>query len=227
MKTCSKCKIEKKESCFYVRNKKTGLLRTECIPCLNQIKKERYKENVEHVAAKGKEWRLNNKDKKKETDRKYRQANYPKIKARKQKWYANNKETVTAQRTRYGVENKKRIREVDRARDRERSISDLDYLLRKRLRNRIYYALQDKAASAATIKLIGCNVSFFIEHIQGLFKVGMTWENYGEWHLDHKKPLSWFDLTKQEEREEAFNYKNCQPLWGVENISKGNRYAHV
>lgn len=49
----------------------------------------------------------------------------------------------------------------------------------------------------------------------------MTWENHGEWHIDHIVPL---DLGNNEEEILQLNYyKNLQPLWAKENISKGNK----
>lgn len=47
----------------------------------------------------------------------------------------------------------------------------------------------------------------------------MTWENQGEWHIDHIKPLS-----KSETLEELYkrcHYTNLQPLWSSDNIKKG------
>jgi hypothetical protein len=53
----------------------------------------------------------------------------------------------------------------------------------------------------------------------------MTWENYGRkgWHIDHKKPISCFDLNDQEQLKEACHYTNLQPMWAIENIKKGGR----
>ena len=51
----------------------------------------------------------------------------------------------------------------------------------------------------------------------------MSWDNHGEWHIDHIKPISLFDLTKIEEQQICFHYTNLQPLWAKENISKGGR----
>ena len=52
----------------------------------------------------------------------------------------------------------------------------------------------------------------------------MNWNNYGEWHIDHIKPCSLFNLELEEEQLECFNYKNLQPLWAIDNIKKGNKY---
>jgi hypothetical protein len=52
----------------------------------------------------------------------------------------------------------------------------------------------------------------------------MSWDNYGEWHLDHKTPVSW--ATTEEEIYELNKYTNFQPLWQFDNLSKGNRYSN-
>jgi len=65
-------------------------------------------------------------------------------------------------------------------------------------------------------------------HIEGKFKDGMTWDNWGrgwgcrrEWHLDHIKPLASFDLTDPEQMAVACHYSNLQPLWAKDNLVKG------
>ncbi len=51
----------------------------------------------------------------------------------------------------------------------------------------------------------------------------MTWENYGQWHIDHIIPCSFFDLTNDKQQKMCFNYRNLQPMWSQDNISKNNR----
>ncbi len=53
------------------------------------------------------------------------------------------------------------------------------------------------------------------------FTTGMTWENQGLWHLDHKRPCAAWDLTKPDEQAGCFHYTNYQPLWAKDNLSKG------
>jgi hypothetical protein len=51
----------------------------------------------------------------------------------------------------------------------------------------------------------------------------MSWENHGEWHIDHIKPCASFNLLDDEEQKQYFHYKNLQPLWADVNLSKGSK----
>jgi hypothetical protein len=68
--------------------------------------------------------------------------------------------------------------------------------------------------------LLGCSIEEFKEHIEKKFKKGMTWNNYGEWELDHIKPCCSFDLTDLEQQKLCFHYTNIQPLWKKEHRIK-------
>ena len=72
---------------------------------------------------------------------------------------------------------------------------------------------------------MGITIQELKRYIEKLFKTGMSWENYGHktWHIDHKIPVSKFDLTKPSEQLKAFHYTNLQPLWAVDNIKKSNK----
>lgn len=79
--------------------------------------------------------------------------------------------------------------------------------------------------SSKTFELIGCTFEFLKIYIEEQFKEGMSWENYGKWHIDHKIPTSW--AKTEEELKELCKYTNLQPLWAEDNLSKKNYYAHV
>lgn len=51
----------------------------------------------------------------------------------------------------------------------------------------------------------------------------MTWENYGEWHIDHIKPCASFDLNDPEQQKLCFHYTNLQPMWAKENQKKADK----
>ena len=61
--------------------------------------------------------------------------------------------------------------------------------------------------------------------IENQFKDDMTWENYGVWHVDHKLPITSFDIQEigDEEFMKCWSLDNLQPMWGEENIRKSNK----
>jgi hypothetical protein len=64
-------------------------------------------------------------------------------------------------------------------------------------------------------------------HLEAKFLPGMTWDNRGEWHIDHIRPLCSFDFQTPEcpQFREAWALTNLQPLWAVDNLKKGGRWA--
>jgi len=72
--------------------------------------------------------------------------------------------------------------------------------------------------------LLGCTIKEFKQHIESQFSEGMSWDNHGEWHIDHIKPISSFDLTQEAEQKKAFHYLNVQPLWAIDNMRKGSKW---
>ena len=82
--------------------------------------------------------------------------------------------------------------------------------------------LRRAVKSGSAVKNLGCSVSELLAHLEGKFVPGMTWDNYGKWHIDHIKPLSSFDLTDPEHLNIACHYSNLQPLWAADNIRKND-----
>lgn len=93
------------------------------------------------------------------------------------------------------------------------------------MRGRLRVALNGNKKTASILVLVGCSLFRLKQHIESQFKEGMSWENHGlyGWHIDHIVPCSHFDFTKKEDQYKCFNYKNLQPLWAEENLSKGAR----
>jgi len=73
--------------------------------------------------------------------------------------------------------------------------------------------------------LVDFSLSQLKKHLERKFKPGMTWENYGEWHIDHKIPLAVFNFNSPDDLDfkRAWTLKNLQPLWATENRKKGPR----
>lgn len=76
-----------------------------------------------------------------------------------------------------------------------------------------------KKSRAHTI--LGADWSVVKLHMESLFKEGMTWENHGEWHIDHIIPIS--SGKTEDEVIKLCHYSNLQPLWAEENLLKSNK----
>lgn len=113
------------------------------------------------------------------------------------------------------------------ARTRHRMATDLNYVIRQKLRTRIGMALfrHGTEKSRSTVALLGCSIDELKRHIESLWKPGMTWENWKRhgWHVDHIRPCASFDLTDLDQQRQCFHYTNLQPLWAFDNLSKGPR----
>ncbi len=110
-----------------------------------------------------------------------------------------------------------------RARRKVRMKTDPNYVLKRRLRNRLYYALKKTSWKKNTkfSEYIGCSLDELRKHIEDRFTDGMSWMNQGEWHIDHIIPLD--SAQSEEELYKLCNYTNLQPLWAKDNIRKGNK----
>lgn len=104
-------------------------------------------------------------------------------------------------------------------------MNNLNYRLKELCRGRIRTALKNNTKTDSTEKLVGCTIEELWEHLEYNFKPGMTRENHGSvWQIDHYIPISAFDLTKPFEQLRSFNWRNLQPLFVSENLSKGAKY---
>lgn len=94
------------------------------------------------------------------------------------------------------------------------------------LRKRIWAAIKQGFKSARTLELLDMDLKEFRIYIQGQFRPGMTWENYGPvWHIDHVRPCASFDLTDPEQQKICFRWDNLQPLFKRENLQKHASYS--
>jgi len=112
---------------------------------------------------------------------------------------------------------------VYKAKRRASSYGNPTYRMRLRLRARLYNALQGGAKSGSAVRDLGCSIPELKTRLESKFQPGMSWDNYGEWHIDHIRPLSSFDLTDRAQLLQACHFSNLQPLWAVDNLKKGAR----
>lgn len=108
---------------------------------------------------------------------------------------------------------------------RKQNAQRVEVRLKLRLRQRAREALRGQRKPDSVSRSVGCTFEHLKTHISAQFAPGMSWENYGEWELDHKRPLSSFYLTKLDQFKAANHFTNLQPLWKRDNRSKGAKWG--
>lgn len=138
-------------------------------------------------------------------------------------YYVNNKDRIlTSAKKRKQTPASK---EINRSWQRKMKSGNINFRLASGLRVRLYQAIKSEWKTGSAVNDLGCSIIAFKEYIENKFEPGMTWNNWGTWHLDHIVPLSSFDLTDREQFLKAVSYTNMQPLWKCHNLSKGNRIS--
>lgn len=104
--------------------------------------------------------------------------------------------------------------------------NDPFFKFKNRLRTLIRNAVtkQGYTKKSKSFEILGCEYDTFILYIQSKFQDGMSWENHGEWHLDHIIPIS---SAKDEQEAVRLNqFTNFQPLWAKDNLIKYNNETY-
>jgi hypothetical protein len=159
-------------------------------------------------------------------NKKYYSNNKNDIRLSQKEYYNANKEKIREQQNdyfkEYRIKNKIKINEYSRNRRRNNPL----YKLKNILRTRIYYFLKSKKfiKNKNTEEIIGCSYINFKEYLELLFKDNMSWENHGEWHIDHIIPLD--SAENEEDIIKLCHYSNLQPLWANENLIKSNKITN-
>ncbi len=73
--------------------------------------------------------------------------------------------------------------------------------------------------------LIDYTLTDLMQHLEKQFQSGMSWDNYGKWHVDHKTPISAFNYSNSKDIDfkRCWALENLQPLWARDNIRKSNK----
>lgn len=206
-KTCYKCQTLKPLHEFNKCKNGTFGVHGHCRECQQKIRKSYYDQKQKPT----KYW-LN--DHEKETRRQWANKKYHSD----SKWRETHKRRNNIRRS---GENAKIKARLQRCRWYSIPKNRIACSLRCRLRKAIKLGIKIDT----TETLLGCSFEQAKTHLETQFQPGMTWENYGQWHIDHIIPCSFFDLTDVHQQRICFNYQNLQPMWAKENISKNNKLS--
>jgi len=203
-KNCSTCGIEKPLNEFHKWKYGPDGYRRVCKECRKQETTNYYE---------------NNKDTIKDRVSKYRKENPDKVKEIKKKIYERDKERILLVNKTYRENNRDKRNEYNRTRKNNDPIFKLKHLMNSRLR--VFLKSKNLQKNNKTFEVVGCTPEELKNHIESKFLVGMSWENQGDWHIDHIIPLS--SAINEDEIIKLCHYTNLQPLWALDNMKKGSK----
>lgn len=207
---------EKPISEFYF-DKSKHTYQSECKECVKARSRKNYAKNPEQHKDVMKKWCENNRERSNSIKLAWKDSNpdyvyIPKDPVAKKK-----------REKQWRVDNRGHINEYVRCKKK----TDVNYKIRCNLRSRLSTFLKSGIKQGSAIKDLGCSLEELKTWLESKFYPNpdtgeqMTFDNYGDWHIDHKKPLSAFDLTDGDQIKMACHYTNLQPMWSKDNISKG------
>lgn len=229
MKKCSDCGLYKNIEDFSKRKDSKDGLRGSCKKCRNEKSKDQskkyYKKNRERLLNKAKERKSNNID----TDSKIRTIK------RMFQSCDDNQSVCTKCMTIKKKENftkdshrkngiSAHCNECKNYYKKSRKKIDPLFKLSTNIRSMLsaYIKSNGIKRDKKTEEILGCTFLELKNYIEQKFIYGMSWNNYGDWHIDHIIPISY--ATCESDIYKLNHHMNLQPLWKKDNLSKGNRF---
>jgi len=106
-------------------------------------------------------------------------------------------------------------------------LSDAQKKIRHNVRSLVYQKLLNRGLTKnnSTFAALGYSPEELIQHLESRFQPGMSWGNYGSWHIDHIIPDSRFQYSSMCEDgfKHSWSLGNLQPLWAYDNLRKSNK----
>jgi len=154
-----------------------------------------------------------------------REKNLEKYRKRCRGYRLKNREAQIRRCKIWRSENKEKVRKQNWAYISRRMKEDPGFKVSRFLRSRLWRIIKTKRVGSF-VKDLGCTIDQLCKHLENQFYPdpntgeNMTWENYGEWHIDHIRPLCSFDLMSRSDFLLAANFLNLRPLWKSQNLAK-------
>lgn len=249
---CNFCEVEKDKDLFRIKRKnplcldcfkkqkrekyrlENPKIENKCINCGLEKDKEDFVKNTNCCKQCKKEYRIkyynNNKSyfieysteksktkERKDKQKEYQEKNSEKIKNYQSKYREENRDLIREKRKSY---NKIRL-----LRHKERYENDLQYkikIIHRMVLKSYIRRIKNGVKNNKTSIMLEYSHIELKEHLEKLFLEGMTWENHGEWHIDHIIPITAFD--PETPCSVVNSLSNLQPLWAIDNIKKSNNY---
>jgi len=190
---------------------------------LKEYQKQWRLNNKEEIKEAKKQWDLDNKKEIKEASKQYRLDNKEELKERHKKYRLDNPEKCKEATRKWRLNNPEKVKESKNKYRNNRYQTDPLFKLSSNMRSRIIMFIKSSGLkkTSKSFDMIGCTPEYLKQHLEKQFVDGMTWDNHGDWHIDHIIPLA--SAVTPEELTKLFHYSNTQPLWAIDNLIKGDK----
>lgn len=212
---------------YYLKNKEKILIRCKV-----------YREkNRETINVRAKTFRVKHKEKLLIQHKAYREKNREKLNlsaiaywaknkekflTKRKTYYLKNRDSIAARHKKYAKDNKEKVRIYHNKYYHNKLKSNPLFRFNRNISIAICISLKGNKDGRHWENLVDYSLDTLRNYLQSLFKEGMTWENYGKWHLDHVEPLCSFNIVSAEceDFKKCWALSNLQPLWAEDNLHK-------
>lgn len=255
MKTriCTKCgeELPAISKFFNKNNKLKGGLHCWCKKCCKDYSIQYRKDNLDNLKKYHKQWCKDHSNELKDYKRLWYQKNQQVILGQKKIYYKTNIDKILEREKKYrqsdrgkeiikryqqsedGMralkEGNKRYRQSEKGKKKSRLTNKKHYernKLSKTMSVGIRRALKHEKANRHWEEFVPYTLEQLKKYLENLFQDGMSWDNYGKWHLDHIKPISLFNIISPDcgDFKYCWSLENLQPLWAADNFKKSNKF---
>ena len=197
-KSCCHCKLELNVSCFNICKTSKSGYSSKCKECYSKTRSKTKKTVIPNTNIKFKiciRCKTNKDTSNFEITSKTNDNYFPYCKecTPEKTW---TKEKQKESEKKYVSKNIDKIREKWKKQGKK-----INKRVRDSLNHRISEALQTQNLTKrnTTFNYVGCSRDELKKWFEYIFEDGMSWDNYGEWHIDHVVPCASFDLTKEDD----------------------------
>lgn len=128
-------------------------------------------------------------------------------------------------KSKYYNDNRCRLSRLKTIRQKERYSECPEYKSSVACRNMLKRVLRKGKVNkiGGSYEMLGYDREELMSHLESLFTEGMSWSNYGEWHIDHIVPVSWWLKNGVKDPSMINALINLQPLWKRDNMVKRDK----
>ncbi len=192
--------------------------------------------NLERAKARSRAWSAANLNRHREATAAWREANAEKLRLYSLEYHRANRDEILRKNRERRQENPEHYRSRDRAYNfaNPEVRKGIDQRRRSTPKGRLEHSISSNVhrglkigskAGRRAFDLLGYSSEDLRNHLEKQFLPGMSWDNYGKWHIDHIVPLSAFNYSTPQcfDFGRAWALSNLRPLWAEDNLRKNDK----